>query len=89
MISQAFQNDFAGVGVVRLASVLDLTNHLTPALSPNFVGGEGESFEDLPNNLRLDWSCSHSQNRDLTIASPLLGERKQARASVSTNYIFN
>jgi hypothetical protein len=33
---------------------LDLTRHLTPTLSPNSVGGEGESFAVLNEKLHLD-----------------------------------
>jgi hypothetical protein len=38
------RNDFVGVEVTRLISILDSTHHLTPALSPNSVGGEGDAF---------------------------------------------
>lgn len=55
--------------------------------SPNFVGGEGGPFAVFPKNLELDWLCSHSQNKKLTVACPLLGERKQVRASVGANFV--
>ena len=89
MIFQALPGDFTGLEVARPISVLDLTTHLTPALSPNFVGGEGGFSAFVPQNLRLDWSGSHPQNSNFTTACPLLEERKQVRASVSTNFFFH
>ncbi|MGA9779955.1 MAG: hypothetical protein WBS33_16965 [Verrucomicrobiia bacterium] len=57
--------------------------------SPNFVGGEGGTLAAFPKNLGLDWLCRHSQNSTVTVACPLLGERKQVRANVSTNTNFS
>ena len=57
--------------------------------SPNFVGGEGGAFAVFPKNPGLDWLGRHSQNNNFTVACPFPGERKQVRASVSTNFVFH
>ena len=88
MISQVLPNDFTGAEVTRLILIPDSTNHLTPALSPNFVGGEGGTFTVFPENFGLDCLCGHPPKSSFTATGPLPGERKQVRASVSTNFIF-
>ena len=100
MISQPCPNDFAGAEVTGLIFITDSTHHLTlhppqycyggrAVLSPDFVGGEGKAFAVFPKNLGLDWLCRHPQNKKFTVACPLLGERKQVRASVSTNFVVH
>jgi hypothetical protein len=42
----------------------EITRHLTPTLSPNSVGGEGEKIRRLSKNLRRDWPDGHLQNQN-------------------------
>jgi hypothetical protein len=55
-----------------ICALQTVTRHLTPALSPNSVGGEGESSAVSLKNLRLDLPDNHpqNQNRPAAISSP-------------------
>jgi hypothetical protein len=57
------------------------------ALIPAFSPGEKEKRSPrLWNVTWLDWPDNLSPNRNLATACPLLGERKQVREGVTTNF---
>ena len=89
MISQTVPENFARADVTKFILIPDSTNHLTPALSPNFVGGEGGVLAVFPKNPGLTWLCGRLQTNSFSVPCPLPGERKQVRANVSTNFAFH
>jgi hypothetical protein len=63
-------------------TILVLTRHLTPALSPNSVGGEGETLAASVANQRRDWPDGYRQikNHPKAFPSPVGRERVRVRA---------